>query len=224
MSTDTPISSVAATVADYGNAVTLSGEHAEIARRLAELPPEQRLPFMAPSEIRRYHGYEPAATNLAAILAAAPPWPEPGYDVFGLPVPETDRLFWEWANWSPPVPDPALVDCPHTTTTAPPPAETTPTPQKSITDVIAEAIAWSRQQQRRDLPAATVTIGGQTFSQKDLDERFLERRKWAHRQLDDAIRGRMYEGQFPMRTSQEEADEWEQERRNRIRDRKRHQG
>lgn len=89
--THRPISSVHAAMADYGNALTLSGEHAEIARRLAELPAERRLPFMTPSEVRRYHGYEPAATNLRALLAAASPWPEPGYDVSGLPVPDADR-------------------------------------------------------------------------------------------------------------------------------------
>lgn len=175
--THRPISSVDAAVADYGNAVTLFGEHAEIARRLAELPPEQRLPFMTLSE----------------------------------------RLFWEWANRRPPVPDPALTDCPHTTTTAPPPAEPAPTPQQSINQVIAEAIAWSREQQRRGPPPVTVTIGGRTYTQRDLDKRYLGLRELAHQLLDDAVRGRMYEGCFPTPTSQEEADEWEQERLSRLR-------
>lgn len=217
--THRPIAHVDVAATDYGNAVTWASPD-EVARRIAAMH-DQLLPIATPREYPRIGGWRLHAAaqdeSLADMMARAPLWPEPGYDMFGLPAPEADRLFWEWANWSPPVRDPALTDCPHTATATPPPAEPAPTPQQSINDTIAEAIAWSREQQRRDLPPATVTIGGRTYTQRQLDERYLELREFALGQLDHVVRGRMYEGRFSAPESQEEADEWEQRRLDRLR-------
>ena len=221
--THTPITDVDAVVRDYGNAVTLSGDHAEIARRIAAMH-HQRLPITAPREYRSTRGWKlHTATqdeSLADMLDATPLWPQPGSDTLGLPMPEADRLFWEWANWSPPIPDPALADCPHTATATPPPAEPEPTPQRGIFDAINEAIAWSHEQQRNGPPATKWFLDRQWYSQKELDARFLELRQAAQQRIDEAVRGRMhemYEGQFTAPDSQKEADAWEQERRRRIR-------
>lgn len=195
---------------DYGNAQprdVWGAEYAEIMRRLESAEginglrvwvnwPRERL------DVRRLIG-----ERLAEMLDCLMPWPGPDQDEFGLAVPEYHRLCWEWQTRREPLTEAST--CTH----PPHDRHPAPGPDASPLDRVQYCIDWSRRQMRTPPDQRT------TWDQvRDRLPYVWQLRAGMPVRMPDELGDRAWrqlaEGRFTAPASQEEADQWERDRKN----------